>query len=106
MTVHKDQGRTITKVILALSKRPSHCLQMRYQSIFVAMSRIRQSDNIHLLLHEKSGYDELTYIYGLSPPDDIKHFFAGFVKKKNIYVWDRTKTFESKFGKQYNILYI
>ena len=38
MTVHKSQGRTVDKVVLALSHHDNHSIQMKHASICVAMS--------------------------------------------------------------------
>ena len=98
MTVHKAQGRTLRKVILALSKRPIRNLQLRYQTIFVAMSRVRHSDNIRLLLAGTGGHDELNYICALSPPDEFRFFFKGF-EGQNLdkpQKWDMEKVFRAK----------
>ena len=51
ITVNKAQGQTMDKVILALSYRPlSAMMQFSYSGLYVALSRVRKSSDIRLLL--------------------------------------------------------
>lgn len=78
LTLHKAQGRTLLRVILALSSRPVQFSQIGYAGLFVAMSRVRRAEDIRLLLTDPSNYKPLEYITLLKPPDHIQHYFAGF----------------------------
>ena len=49
ITAHKAQGRTIHRVIIDLTYHHTHYSRMCFASIFVAMSRVRQSDHIRFL---------------------------------------------------------
>jgi len=49
MTVHKAQGRTINRVVVDLTHHPRHCCCMKHAAIFVAMSRVAETDHIRLL---------------------------------------------------------
>ena len=51
MTVHKAQGRTIHRVVIDLTDHPNHYSRMEFAAVFVAMSRVRCSDHIRLLVH-------------------------------------------------------
>ena len=51
MTVHKAQGRTMKRVVIALTSRPVHYNQLEYASVFVALSRVKKSSHICLLQH-------------------------------------------------------
>ncbi len=89
MTVHKSQGRTIDKVILALNERSNAQLQMTLASIFVAFSRVKKRDDIRLLLHNsrtanKLSYQSLAYITKLKLPPAVKAFHAGFIQNEGI----------------------
>ncbi len=100
MTVHKSQGRTMKKVILALCERTNPQLQMTLASIFVAFSRVKCRDDIRLLLHDsttanKISYDSLKYITKLKLPPPIKAFHAGF--PNNCGVCQLDKALESYF---------
>ena len=87
-TVHKAQGRTTPKVILAISSKPNRLSQMTFNSIFVALSRVKTAKNIRLLVpnpRDKGG--ALHYITLLKPPAHVKQFFAGY--KNNKRQWNR-----------------
>jgi hypothetical protein len=51
MTVHKDQGRTIDKVVLDLHYKSKHRKWLGFDGIFVALSRVRCCSSIRLLKH-------------------------------------------------------
>jgi hypothetical protein len=78
MTLYKAQGQTLSNVILALTHRPTHFTQMKFAGIFVALSRVRQSQDIRLLLPNPSDYSVLHYITELKAPQHINQYFAGF----------------------------
>ena len=82
MTVHKAQGRTISRVVLALSMDPLQTSRMSYASIFVAMTRVRQSDHLRLLYHNNGcnrGDLGVEYITRLHPDPDVLDYYAGFI---------------------------
>jgi len=49
MTVHKAQGPTIKRVVVDLTHHPRCCCCMKCAAIFVAMSRVAETDHIRLL---------------------------------------------------------
>jgi hypothetical protein len=90
MTVHKSQGRTLSRVILALSSRPSFHLQMEFPAIFVAMSRVKTSDHIRVLYHEGSFIEqEVSYLTNLKPNKAVALFYSGY--EENNGSWDRNR---------------
>jgi hypothetical protein len=88
MTNHKCQGRTMSHVILTLSSRPTK--QMEFAAIYVAMSRVKCSNNIRLLFHCNSDInDSLKYISMLHANPMVLLFYAGFGNNNNS-TWDST----------------
>ena len=85
-TVHKAQGRTIDKVIVALSRRSNvgpdnKFLEMSYEAVYVAMTRVQRCDDIRLLLHgadDTTRRTSLLYLSNLIPNPKVKAFFAGY----------------------------
>jgi len=49
MTVHKVQGRTISRVVVDLTCHPRNCGCIKHAAIFVAMSHVSEMDHIRLL---------------------------------------------------------
>jgi len=49
MTVHKAERRTIKQVVVDLTHHPRCCCCMKCAAIFVAMSRVAETDHIRLL---------------------------------------------------------
>ncbi len=87
MTVHKSQGRTLYRVILALSSRPSYQLQMKFPAIFVAMSRVKKAEHIRVLYHEGLFIEEeVSYLTSLKPNKAVALFYSGY--KENNGSWD------------------
>ena len=80
ITAHKAQGCTLENVILALSERHANGCNMSYASIYVALSRVKFSDNIRLLVASTSSlvWESLLYIEKLKPEKSIRAFFEGF----------------------------
>ena len=76
-TVHKAQGRTMAKVILALSFRESKLCQLKYEGLYVAMSRVTSKEDMRLLVHDKD-WSTCHYISQLRPHPSAKAFIAGF----------------------------
>ena len=50
ITVHKSQGRTLDQIIIALGDTGDPLSCMKYEHIYVAISRVHQCDDIRLLL--------------------------------------------------------
>jgi hypothetical protein len=82
MTIHKAQGRTIPKVILALESRPSYNLQMEFPAIFVAMSRVKKGDDMRILYtfdSHSSFEDAFSYLTKLKPNMAVSLFYSGYL---------------------------
>lgn len=79
ITVHKAQGQTLEKLIVALSHRAATFCEMTYEGIYVSTSRIQETESMRLLLH-RNQQDSLTYLTTLRPNKAIKAFFAGFAE--------------------------
>ena len=95
MTIHKAQGRTLRRVILALSCHPNHIQRMTFASIYVAFSRVKNPDDIRLLFHSPGGYpnyNELAYITELKPSKYTKAYYGGFINNRGI--WNKAKSLE------------
>ena len=81
ITVHKAQGRTLKRVIIALSYNPAKGCNFSYQQVHVALSRVRNSEHIRLLLtgqDEAAQWMSLLYINNLRADPSIRFYFAGF----------------------------
>ena len=82
ITIHKAQGRTIQKIILSLSKRYTHNIDIQYAALYVALSRVRCKEDIRLFLHQDfSGVpdmERILYINSLKPDKSINAFFEGY----------------------------
>lgn len=81
-TVHKAEGQTMDKLIIAGSKRFEDKREMTYASLYVALSRVRCRDDVRLLVHRKKGgkldWDSLLYVDELRPDPSIEAYFEGF----------------------------
>ena len=66
ITIHKIQGQTCSRLILDLNKRPFNP-QISYHGLYVALSRVRNSESIRLLPLQP-GATNLNYLFALSPP--------------------------------------
>ena len=98
MTVHKAQGRTLRTVILALSHRGFDSKKLiSFESIYVAMSRVRSHNDIRLLFHEtneKAIFNriaEIGYLTDLKPCKYTQAYYNGFDENQEGY-WDWNKT--------------
>ena len=83
ITVHKSQGMTMEKVIIALSKQPLAASSFSYEQLHVAFSRVVNSKHIRLLLSGKSEPEKwasLSYLSQLKQDPAIKFFLGGFRK--------------------------
>ena len=83
MTVHKAQGRTIPRVIIAVRQHPNPMSSMNYAALFVALSRVKQGSHLRLI-EPSSTVDTRASIYKwllttLSPNTDIAPFIHGFL---------------------------
>ena len=92
ITIYKCQGRTIYKVILSLSKHPEEKLRFIWEGIYTATSRVKESNDIRLLLVNKD-WNTLDYIASLQKNQDIAQFFKGYPALPNELVrWDANLT--------------
>ena len=83
ITFHKAQGRTILRLILALSKRPNGLKQISHSGLLVVLSRVQERAHIRLLC--KKGED-LSYLTNLHCSDLLLAWRAGFTNAKG--KWD------------------
>ena len=88
VTVHKAQGMTLDNVILSLGMRPEKQMNLDYESLYVAFSRVKHKQDIRVLLPQKNDWISTTYIMSLEPDRHTRSFFAGFNKKG---AWDKLK---------------
>ena len=92
ITIYKCQGRTIYKVILSLSQHPEEKLRFIWEGIYTATSRVKESNDIRLLLVNKD-WSTLNYIATLQKNSDIAQFFKGYPDLPNELVrWDASLT--------------
>jgi hypothetical protein len=81
ITAHKSQGRTMDKVIIALSHNPAPGCSFSYAQLHVAMSRVRRRDDIRLFLNgisDTQKWRSIQYVSLLQPDPSIEFFFDGF----------------------------
>jgi ATP-dependent exoDNAse (exonuclease V) alpha subunit len=79
MTVHKAKGRTICRVVIDLTDRQKSYGQMKYASVFVAMSRVRCMDHVRLICHAKhQNIQKYLYLSRSQPADCVMAFYNGF----------------------------
>ena len=79
VTIHKVQGRTLDKVILALSQQNGKGCGLDYRSVYVAFSRVRHAKDIRLLLTDKDGSQEsMIYLAGMTGDPCNLAFVSGF----------------------------
>ena len=88
MTIHKAKGRTIPKVVLDLFCHPTKYAKMNFAAIFVAMSRVKNKEDIRLLSHTKEGdtinmVEAYSYITQLSPSDYVMAFYHGYERNQS-----------------------
>ena len=100
MTVHKAQGRTIQRVVLALDSRSLQQNQLKHASIFVGLSRVKKGEHIRLLEHNRGSLlggrpRALGHMSHLLPQKTINMFNAGF--KNNNGCWNRKESLKAKF---------
>ena len=91
ITVPKAQGRTINKLIASLSKHPSKFLRLRWEQLYVILSRIPHRNEMRLLL-QMGNRNTLQYISELEKDPYTTYYFAGFPRESNseLVYWDPT----------------
>ena len=77
------KGRTIQKVILSISEHPFHFTQLKWEGLYVALSRVRKKDDIRLLLRFNDR-STMNYIINLEKNKFIKCFFDGYKTDRKI----------------------
>ena len=81
ITVHKAEGATLPKVIIAMSHSPVHKCNFTYEQVHVAFSRVTSGNNIRLLLSGKSEMEQwhsIGFVSDLRQDPTIRWFFMGF----------------------------
>ena len=99
MTVHKAQGRTIPKVVLALAHRDNANIQMKYASIYVALSRVKLASDLRILTHDsgpRPGDLGLKYITHLKHCVHVLDYYAGFDKQTQGGIWNPQASLAAK----------
>jgi len=82
ITVPKAQGRTIHKLIASLSEHPSNFLKLRWEQLYVILSRITERSDLRLLL-QMNNKNTLKYISNLEKDPYTTFYFAGFSKESS-----------------------
>jgi hypothetical protein len=78
-TIYKAQGRTIPKVILAISKREGDGCELSYRSLYVSFTRVREcKDQRFLLFNDNGDRASLTYLTHLKADPCNLAFVEGF----------------------------
>lgn len=99
MTVHKAQGRTIDKVILAIDENPVQ--KFVFAAVFVAFSRVRHRDNLRLLNgspdHRTSRMRRYGYLLTLFANSYISQYYHGFTGSPE-QKWDAERTARAHFS--------
>lgn len=81
ITIHKSEGRTLDRVIIALSHCDVQGCNFTYDKIHVAFSRVTEGKHIRLLLtgrDEIEQWDSISYLGNLQQDPSIQFYFAGF----------------------------
>ena len=76
--IQTTKGRTIRKVILSISEHPNHFIRMKWEGLYVALSRVRFRDDVRLLL-KRGDRSTMDYIVHLNKNALIKNFFNGYL---------------------------
>ena len=100
MTVHRAQGRTIPKVVLALAHRDNSLTQMTYASIYVALSRVKLTSDLRILYHScgpRPGILGLQYITHLRHCIHVLDYYTGFESSHHGGIWNPSKSLATKF---------
>jgi hypothetical protein len=88
MTVHKAQGHTMPRVVLALSHHNVDTCKMTHPSMFVAMTRVEHRDYLRMLCHQsgsRPGMLGLQCITNLKPNQNVLDHCAGFTDSHGIW---------------------
>ena len=86
VTVHKSEGRTLPRTIVALSYRPAVGCNYTFAQFNVAFSRVTKAEHMRLLLtgnNEVEQWRSLLYINTLRPDPAIQFYFSGFRNVRN-----------------------
>jgi len=86
MTIHKAQGRTLEKVILALSKQNKGSLNFSFEAIYVALSRVKCQDDVRCLVHGRqadSFATELSHITKLKADPFVRCYLDSFDERSS-----------------------
>ena len=81
ITVHKAEGATMEKVIVAMSKGPVHKCNFTYEQVHVAFSRVTEGKNLKLLLTggtEPEQWKSISFVMDLRQDPSIQWYFMGF----------------------------
>lgn len=81
ITVHKSEGRTMERVIIALSSSSAQGCDFSFAQVHVAFSRVRRGEHIRLLLtgaNETEQWGSLLYLGKLAPKKSVTYYFDGF----------------------------
>ena len=81
ITVNKSEGRTLERVILALSHQQAKLCNFDHKDLYVAMSRVDKNDHMRLLLqgrNEMEKWNSLAYLTNLRKDTSLPAFFAGY----------------------------
>jgi hypothetical protein len=81
ITVNRSQGQTLDNVILAISQREAQGCNFRYNSIYVAFSRVRETESIRLLLIGDTvpqKWMSVAYIPNLKPDPFCRAVLSGW----------------------------
>ena len=103
MTVEKAQGQTMNHVIIALSDRRANKCRFDYSSVYVAFSRVRDKNNLRILLSTSNEHIpnwSMLYLEHLKPSKSTFAFFAGY--NSHCHHWQTDHWNEEKAYSYYN----
>ena len=93
ITVDKAQGQTLEGVIVALSRRDLKISNFTYACVYVANSRVKESERMRLLLKDMPNprlqWETLTYLTSKKRCKSIGAFFSGFETNRSNWKHDR-----------------
>jgi hypothetical protein len=84
ITVHKSEGRTMDRVIIALSRCKIEKCNFSCEQLHVAFSRVQEAERIRLLLtgdQEADKWKSISYIMDHRQDPSVKFYFGGFRKQ-------------------------
>ena len=93
MTVHKAQGRTISRVIIDLTCHPVHTARMQFAAVFVAMSRVKCRKHMRLMPRPAQNHHKsYKYLETLKPLESVTTFYNGYEQSSEQgFVWNWKK---------------